>query len=150
MNKELLVKGVNEEITEVLNCFDEVINAEFDDEATLQYIIDCIKNEWSDTKERLSGLGIEVKAEHEAPKNHYEVYGKLVESEGNDEIYLYYNGIEVRFDSVFIDENGLGDSILTLHRNDIVGEVATVTLKYDKEYEVVSSEHGCFLELVEK
>ncbi|NFH90374.1 hypothetical protein FDA33_09235 [Clostridium botulinum] len=159
MNKELLVKGVNEEIIRVLNAFDGIINADFSNEvtittgegvitrkATLQDNIELIQSEWSDTKERLSELGIEVNSE--APKNHYEVYGKL--ADGEKEKYLDFNGMSVNFNSAFIDENGEGDSILILHRNDIEGPIATIILKFNKEYEIIESEHGCSFELIEK
>ena len=158
---ELLLKGANVEITKVLRDFNGIMNATLGDTvtvtshegaitrpATLQDTIDLYQNEWCNTVQLLSEIGIEVETETEAPKNHFEVYGKLADSE--KEKYLDFNGMAVRYDTVYVDENGSGDTILTLYRNDIDREIATILLKGNKKYEVIESEQGQSLELIEK
>jgi len=160
---ELLLKGANIEITKVLRDFNDTMNATLGGtvtitsntgvttrKATLQDTIDLYQNEWCNTVQLLDDIGIEIEAETEteAPKHHYEVYDKLARN--GKETYLDYNGMALRFDNIFIDENGLGDSILTLHRNGIADEIATILLKGNKEYEVIESEQGCSLDLIEK
>jgi len=135
MNKELIYK-----VEKVLSEFEIVLGA--------TETIEGVKESWGSTKKGLMELGIEVKAEKEAPKNHYEVYGKLADSE--KEKYLDFNGMAIRYDKVYVDENGLGDTILTLYRNGIDGEIATIILKGNKDYEVITSEQGTSFELIEK
>jgi hypothetical protein len=156
---ELLLKGVNVEITKVLRDFNDIMNATLGDTvtshagaitrlATLQDTIDLYQNEWCNTIQLLDKIGIEVETELESPKNHYDIYGKLADSE--KEKYLDFNGMEVMYDKVYVDENGLGDTILTLYRNDIDSEIARILLKRNKEYKVIETEVGSYLELIEK
>lgn len=160
---ELLLKGANVEITKVLRDFNDIMNAKLGDTvtvtshagaitrpATLQDTIDLYQNEWCNTIQLLDKIGIEVETETEteSPKNHYDIYGKLADSE--KEKYLDFNGMAVMYDKVYVDENGLGDTILTLYRNDIDREIAKILLKGNKKYEVIESEQGQSLELIEK
>lgn len=161
---ELLIKGATIEITKVLRDFDEIMNAKLGDtvnintgkevitrKATFQDNIDFMQSEWFNTKDKLSDIGIDLELEKEAPKNHYEVYGKLLDLANNEkETSLDYKEMILRFDMIFIDENGLGDSSLTLHRNGFNDEIARILLKGNREYVVVESEAGSFAELIEK
>ena len=161
---ELLLKGANVEITKVLRDFNDTMNATLGDTvtvtshtgaitrpSTLQDTIDLYQNEWCGTVQLLNEIGIEIEAEKDAPKNHYEVYGKLLDLANNEkETSLGYKEMLLRFDMIFIEENGLGDSLLTLHRNGFSDEIARILLKGNREYMVVESETGGFAELIEK
>jgi transcriptional regulator with PAS, ATPase and Fis domain len=146
--------------------FDEVINATLGDTVTvtshtgaitrpttLQDTIDIYQDEWCKTVQLLNDIGIEIETETEkkAPKHHYDLYGKIADlTDKGKEIYLDYYGMSVKFHKIFIDENGLGDSILEFYKNDFSNESARLLLKGNKKYEVIESEQGCSLELIEK
>lgn len=138
MNKELIYK-----VEKVLSEFEIVLGA--------TETIEGVKESWGITKKELMGLGIEVKADKEAPKNHNEVYAKLADlADKWNETYLAYKEMTVKFDEISMYENGLGESILAFHRNDSADEVASILLKGNKEYEVIENEADHSVELIEK
>lgn len=93
--------------------------------------------------------------------NHYKVYGELVEcmesaAKDGEIAELSFQGVNIRFDAISIDDNGSGDDVITLYRDGLSNEnfereVARLLLKGDSEYIVEeSSGKGLYPELIEK
>lgn len=175
MNRENNVVPIkeNEELLKVLKGFNEFLNLPLGGEVwssnhegeipgtrrkeTPEDRIEFIQSEWLKVSEALYDLGIDLDKQDEAQedipfsyKNHYEVYENLVEcmklADNSGEIAeVHFNGIGIMYDAIGIDDNGQGDSVITLYReglNDInrVDEVARIVLKGNKNYKATKDE----------
>ncbi|MBN1040079.1 hypothetical protein DVW12_15370 [Clostridium botulinum] len=160
MNKEreneLLLTGFKAEIKEVLQNFNNVINATLGDtvtiksnegevvrKSTLQDTIDVYKSEWYNTLEVLNEIGITIEDNisdnYEANNNHQKVYNELVEymlkAAREDVIaYLEYNNVQIPYEDVSIEHDSLGD-IITLYVDNKM--VASILLKKNIDYKVI-------------
>lgn len=175
MNREKNVVSIkeNEELIKVLKGFNEFVNLPLGGEVwssnhygeipvtrrkeTPDDRIEFIQSEWLKACEALYDLGIDLDKDEDEKEdipfscnNHYEIYEDLVEcmklADNSGEIAeLHFNGIGIIYDALSIDENGQGDSVITLYRaglNDInrVDEVARIVLKGNKNYKATKDE----------
>lgn len=175
MNREInvVLSKKNNEILKVLKEFNEFVNLPLGGEVwssnhygeipgtrrkeTPDDRIEFIQSEWLKACEALYDLGIDLdkdEAEKEdipvSCSNHYEIYEDLVEcmrlADNSGEIAeLYFNGIGIMYNEIGIDDNGQGDSVITLYRerlNEINtgDEVARIILKRNKNYKATSDE----------
>lgn len=175
MNRENNVVSIkeNEELVKVLKEFNEFVNLPLGGEIwcgnnegeipgtrrkeTPEDRIEFIQSEWLKLSEALYDLGIDLDKQEEVQEdipfsynNHYEIYEDLVEcmklADNSGEIAeLHFNGIGIMYEALSIDENGQGDSVITLYRegfNDINGvdEVARIVLKANKNYKATMDE----------
>ena len=152
-NTELLIKGIQEEITKVLKGFDDVVNAEFDKVtvknsegsytrgATQEDTIDFIKNAWANASQELSELGINIEeetvgAEEEQINNIYSELSEVMEQAYIDEevAELEYNGMIIQYDGISKPCN----DVLVFYKDikDESTEVARIVLNQDKKYEL--------------
>lgn len=175
MNRENNVVSIkeNEELIKVLKEFNEFVNLPLGGEIwcsnnegeipgtrrkeTPEDRIEFIQSEWLKLSEALYDLGIDLDKQEEVQEdipfsynNHYEIYEDLVEcmklAYNSGEIAeLHFNGIGIMYNEVSIDENGQGDSVITLYReglNEINtgNEVARIILKRNKDYKATMDE----------
>lgn len=87
--------------------------------------------------------------------SHYTVYGELTKAMTDSyklgEIAeVEFKGVGIQYDGISIDDNGLGDSVITLYRNSANEyiEIARILLEGDKEYRV-SNPSTYYPELIE-
>ena len=153
-NIELLIKGIQKDITKVLKEFDDVVNGKFDKvivtnnkesytrEATQEDTIDFIKNSWAIASQELSELGINIEeetvgAEEEQINN---IYSEL--SEVMEQAYIDEEVAELEYNGMIIQYNGLSkpcDNVLVFYKDmidDINTEVARIILNKDNKYEL--------------
>ena len=181
MNTENNAMSINEkeEIVRALKGFDEFVNLPLGGEVwstdsdgneipgtkrkeTPEDRIDFIQSEWLKVCEVLYDLGIDLEEQIVEPysnNNHYEIYGELVKcmelSHDCGEIAeLSFNGINIMYNGVGIEDNGKGDSVIMLYREGIndenIGdEVARILLHGNKEYKSIASS-GLYLDILEK
>lgn len=152
-NTELLIKGIQEEITKVLKGFDDVVNAEFDKVTvknsegsytrgtTQEDTIDFIKNAWANASQKLSELGINIEeetaeAEEEQINNIYSELSEVMEQAyiDGEVAELEYNGMIIQYDGITKPYN----DVLVFYKNinDESTEVARIILNQDKKYEL--------------
>lgn len=149
-NTELLIKGIQEEITKVLRRFDDVVNAEFNEvvisnkdgsytrEATQEDKMDFIKNTWANASQELSELGINIEKETVEEQTNY-IYFEL-----NEVMKQAYNDGEVaelEYKGMIIQYDGISkpcNDVLVFYKdiNDESTEIARIILNQDKKYEL--------------
>lgn len=155
--QELLLKGAMLKVTEILKGFNEIMNATLGDtvtitssegtktrKATLQDNIDFYQNEWCNTVEALSEIGIELEENNIIPinvrVNHKEVYEELqkysVMAKSNRATsYLEYSDMEIPYNKIVMKEEASGHTSLYLYFDSDFK--AMVLLKKDSKYKVV-------------
>lgn len=168
-NNEILIKG-NEEIVRALKDFNEFVNLPLGGEIwssnsdgseipgtkraeTPEDRIDFIQSEWFKVCETLYDLGIDLDEEKIEPysnNNHYEIYGDLVKCiqvahDSGEIAELSFNGVNITYNEVGIEDNGKGDSVIMLYREGINDEntgdeVARILLHGTKEYKSIISD----------
>ena len=87
--------------------------------------------------------------------SHYTVYDELTKatkdsSKLGEIAEVQFKGVGIQYEGISIDDNGLGDSVITLYRNGVHEfiEVARIVLEGDKEYRV-SNPSTYYPELIE-
>lgn len=161
MNREieigLMLNGYIMEVKDVLENFNEIMNATLGDtititssegtetrKATLQDAIDVYQTEWCNTVELLSEIGIELEEDNMIPinlkVNHKSVYEKLEKyanmAKSNGAIsYLEYNDVQIPYKKIRMEDEASGNTSLYLHLDDEMQ--AMIFLKKDSKYKVV-------------
>ncbi|NFO89296.1 hypothetical protein FDC58_12090 [Clostridium botulinum] len=164
MNKEreneLLLTGFKAEIKEVLQNFNNVINATLGDTVTITSsegsetrkltpydTIDFYQNEWCNTVESLSEIGIELE-EDMVPilekENHTKVYEELqryasiAKSDGAIS-YLEYNDVQIPYTNICMEDNVEGNTMLIPFLGESIGNdpQAFILLKKNSKYKVI-------------
>lgn len=96
--------------------------------------------------ERIEPIILKANRNEGINENHNKVYEELIKAmrksyKDGEVSELGYKGVGIRYDGIGIDNNGLGDSVITLFRDvdseDI--EVATVILEGGKKYKVTNT-----------
>ena len=93
--------------------------------------------------------------ENKENSSHYTVYGELTKAikdsyKLGEITEVEFKGVGIQYEDISIDDNGIGDSVITLYRNSAneVIEVARIVLEGDKEYRV-SNPSTYYPELIE-
>lgn len=168
-NNGILIKE-NDEIVRVLKDFNEFVNLPLGGEIwssnsdgseipgtqraeTPEDRIDFIQSEWFKVCETLYDLGIDLdeeKIESYSNNNHYEIYGDLVKCmqvahDSGEIAELSFNGVNIMYNEVGIEDNGKGGSVIMLYKEGINDEntgdeVARILLNGTKEYKSIISD----------
>lgn len=152
-NIELLIKGIQKDITKVLKEFDDVVNGKFDKvivtnnkesytrEATQEDTIDFIKNSWAIASQELSELGINIEEEAPATVEEQTNYIYFELSEIMEEAYVNGEYAELEYNGMIIQYDGLSkpsDDMLVFYKdiNNESTEIARIILNEDANYEI--------------
>ena len=92
----------------------------------------------------------EEKVKPYSNNNHYKIYDELVECmkvahDSREIAELSFNGVNIMYNEVGIEDNGKGDSVIMLYREGINDEntgdeVARILLHGNKEYKAIISD----------
>lgn len=152
-NTELVIKGLQEEITKVLKGFNDVVNAELNKviidngaesytrEATQEDTIDFIRNSWANASQELSELGINIEEKAPATVEEQTRYLYFELSEVMEEAYVDGEYAELEYNGIIIQYDGLrkaSDDMLIFYKDidDESTEVARIILNENANYEI--------------
>ncbi|WP_061313700.1 hypothetical protein [Clostridium botulinum] len=157
---ELMLNGFKMEVKGILQNFNEIMNATLGDTVTITSsegsetrkltpydTIDFYQNEWCNTIESLSEIGIELE-EDMVPilekENHTKVYEELqryasiAKSDGAIS-YLEYNDVQIPYTNICMEDNVEGNTMLIPFLGESMGNdpQAFILLKKNSKYKVI-------------